>query len=168
MAQELDCIIRTGSFTFHFGREALGSGKDGVFLVYEPSSSSRLPASTHSPQQEMGEPQQELQTDLEKVRKEKWNYEQIADFVRKLGFMDKQKGDQNIKHFLHLSQVSYSYHTYLSQLIIIQTPVSLYRGTHDSLLHISRNVGTITTQLAMENYYSHACVRMFLLSSVPL
>lgn len=119
MAQELDCIIRTGSFTFHFGREALGSGKDGVFLVYEPSSSTHLPAPTHSPQQEMGEPHQELQTDLEKVRKERWNYEQIADFVRKLGFMDKQKGDQNIKHFLYLSQVSYIAITctYLSQLL---------------------------------------------------
>ncbi len=34
------------------------------------------------------------------------NIEQVKDFVRKLGFMDKEKeGGDKIKHFLHLSQV---------------------------------------------------------------
>ena len=40
------------------------------------------------------------------VRIERWNSEQIGDFVRKLGFMDKEKeGGDRIKHFLHLTQV---------------------------------------------------------------
>ena len=37
---------------------------------------------------------------------ESMNMEQVKDFVRKLGFMDKEKeGGDKIKHFLHLSQV---------------------------------------------------------------
>ena len=39
---------------------------------------------------------------------ERWNTEQIGDFVRKLGFLDKEKdkgeGDK-IKHFLHVNEV---------------------------------------------------------------
>ena len=40
--------------------------------------------------------------------REKLNLEQIGDFVRKLGFVDKdnEKGGNNIKHFLHLNKVS--------------------------------------------------------------
>ena len=35
-----------------------------------------------------------------------WNLEQIGDFVRKLGFLDKDEGkDDDIKNFLHLNQV---------------------------------------------------------------
>jgi hypothetical protein len=36
------------------------------------------------------------------------NGEQIRDFVRKLGFLDKDKDDEKIKHFLHLNQVSHN------------------------------------------------------------
>ena len=39
---------------------------------------------------------------------ERWNTEQIGDFVRKLGFLDKEKdkeGGDKIKHFLHVSEV---------------------------------------------------------------
>jgi hypothetical protein len=39
---------------------------------------------------------------------ERWNTEQIGDFMRKLGFLDKEKdkgeGDK-IKHFLHVNEV---------------------------------------------------------------
>ena len=46
---------------------------------------------------------------------ESMNIEQVKDFVRKLGFMDKEKeGGDKIKHFLHLSQVllvNIIYHT---------------------------------------------------------
>lgn len=38
---------------------------------------------------------------------QRWNSEQIADFVRKLGFLDSQKeGGDNIRKFLHLNSVS--------------------------------------------------------------
>ena len=39
---------------------------------------------------------------------EQWNTEQIGDFVRKLGFLDKEKdkeGGDKIKHFLHINEV---------------------------------------------------------------
>lgn len=39
---------------------------------------------------------------------ERWNTEQIGDFVRKLGFLDKEKdreGGDKIKHFLHVNEV---------------------------------------------------------------
>ena len=37
---------------------------------------------------------------------ESWNQEQIGDFVRKLGFLDKDEEKGDIKHFLHLHQVN--------------------------------------------------------------
>lgn len=38
---------------------------------------------------------------------ERWNSEQINDFVRKLGFLDTEKaGGEKIKHFLHINEVS--------------------------------------------------------------
>ena len=38
---------------------------------------------------------------------QRWNSEQIADFVRKLGFLDtKQEGGDMIRKFLHLNSVS--------------------------------------------------------------
>jgi hypothetical protein len=47
---------------------------------------------------------------------ERWNTEQIGDFVRKLGFLDKEKdkgeGDK-IKHFLHVNEV----HVYMYMCI---------------------------------------------------
>lgn len=44
---------------------------------------------------------------LDKQREEKMNSEQVRDFVRKLGFVDKdKKGGNQIKQFLHLYQVS--------------------------------------------------------------
>ena len=43
---------------------------------------------------------------------ERWNTEQIGDFVRKLGFLDKEKdkeGGDKIKHFLHVNEVNSRY-----------------------------------------------------------
>ena len=41
---------------------------------------------------------------------QRWTSEQIADFVRKLGFLDvKKEGGDLIKHFLHLNSVSHSH-----------------------------------------------------------
>ncbi len=46
------------------------------------------------------------QRDEVEAQAENMNIEQVKDFVRKLGFMDKEKeGGDKIKHFLHLSQV---------------------------------------------------------------
>jgi hypothetical protein len=111
VSQELDSIIRTGKFTFHLGDEQLGSREGEMFLEYEPSSAQLLaPVTSPAPQQDPAEPRYlftESHPELGRVRKERWNSEQIRDFVRKLGFMDteREEGGVRIKHFLHLSQV---------------------------------------------------------------
>ena len=69
----------------------MGSNKGQLLLEYEPA----------SPQIEGAE--------RGTVHRERWNSEQIGDFVRKLGFVDKsndKEGDASIKHFLNLNQVS--------------------------------------------------------------
>ncbi len=94
MAQNLSSITETGHFTFHL--------KDQwqMFLEYEPSTQQLLTPSsgvaTDTPE------------DAGKVRQETWNNEQIGDFVRKLGFLDKDKeeGGGHITLFLHFNQAS--------------------------------------------------------------
>ena len=83
------------------GTEEFGSGKGELFLEYEP-----LPSPS---EREMGDHEvKRLQATQAKMRSEKWNREEIGDFVRKLGFMDidKDEGGDKIKHFLRLNQVS--------------------------------------------------------------
>ena len=96
MENELDCIIGTGKYTFHLGGEESGSGQGRMFLDYDFHDTSHSPAEA------------EFRTDPGKVRRE-MSDEQIRDFVRKLGFLDKDKDEdvaKKIKHFLYLSQVS--------------------------------------------------------------
>ena len=51
---------------------------------------------------------------------ERWNTEQIGDFVRKLGFLDKEKdkeGGDKIKHFLHINEVHVHVHVHMHLVI---------------------------------------------------
>lgn len=86
MDETLRCIMSTGRYLLCFDKED-GVGKGQMHLHYEPTSLLKV-------------------KDCE-IHKEKWNSEQIRDFVRKLGFMDKQKADGGgqIKRFLSLNQV---------------------------------------------------------------
>ena len=103
MAKELECIINTGHYMFQ-GNEA-GSSRGQILLKYEPFST-QLPALLPSTnQQEVTERQRPslipLQSQLSEL-----NAEQIGDFVRKLGFINKEKeGGKQIKWFIHLNQV---------------------------------------------------------------
>ena len=103
VAQELECIISTGSYTFNLGGEEVGNGKGEMLLEYEAAASAPLPP-TATPTLEKSESQAMLGGSR---KKERWTGEQIGDFLRKLGFMDvdKNKGGDKIKDFLHLSQV---------------------------------------------------------------
>lgn len=111
VGEELCCIINTGCYTFSLGEEELGSG-EGIFLEYEPSTTQSLSLSTSLGE----EPQDEHCGAVGKVRREKWNSEQIGDFVRKLGFIVIDNEDleklgldvtrEQIKDFLYLNQVS--------------------------------------------------------------
>lgn len=71
-----------------------------MLLEYQP----RLPALKEG-DTETPHIQVESSTEME-ARKEVWNLEQIGDFVRKLGFLDKEKeGGDKIKQFLYFNQV---------------------------------------------------------------
>lgn len=101
----MQSIMSTGSYTFHLevdpgveSGEDLGGGVKGqLYLEYEPFFS--CSGDSHGVQNGI--------SDVGKgPRKERKNREQINDFLRKLGFMDKEKeGGDLIKQFLHLSQV---------------------------------------------------------------
>ena len=83
--------MKTGSYTFHFHEEEI-VGK--MLLQYEATSTQLCT----SP----------VKTEMNKPRIEQWTSEQIGDFVRKLGFLDKDEDDNDegdIKRFLHLDQV---------------------------------------------------------------
>ena len=105
VAKELECIMDTGSYTFHLGvdsgvelGEDLGGGVKGqLYLEFEPfSTSSKSIGGSHNG----------LSGSMKGPRRERKSREQINDFLRKLGFMDKEKeGGDLIKQFLHLSQV---------------------------------------------------------------
>ena len=60
-------------------------------------------------EQKVEQKSSDVKTEIRKPPKqEQWNLEQIGDFVRKLGFMDTEKeGGEKIKHFRHISAVSY-------------------------------------------------------------
>ena len=100
----------------------MGSGKGQMFLEYVPSSAQgHLLTPTSDPQQ-VAMPSSSLGVEFQgdKVRREKWNREQIGDFVRKLGFLDKDKeGGDRIKHFLRLSQVSHAHIPHPSSLPLL-------------------------------------------------
>ena len=121
MAQDLDCITRTGFYLFHL-TEDTGEGEAEIFLEYSPSSSGQQPFSFPSQPSSLEDPEarpitaaqlsearsgSEDFTGVPRVPKaERWNSEQINDFVRKLGFLDTEtKQGEAIKNFLHINEV---------------------------------------------------------------
>ena len=94
MAQDLSSIIKTGHYCFEMKQD---TSQWQMFLEYEPIT---VQFSTPS---EMATESTER---FGKVRLEKWSGEQIDDFVRKLGFLDKEKeeGRERIIAFLHFNQ----------------------------------------------------------------
>ena len=91
VANELDCIMRTGHYINQYKEGEIGT-KGKMLLEFDVTTSL-----------------QATQEDLDTPRKEKWTSQQISDFVRKLGFMDKDRDSEKgrlIIHFLHTNQVS--------------------------------------------------------------
>ena len=125
VAKELECIIETGNYTFWLGVwpgvELYGGIKAQLFLEFKPysitSSSTNTSSSTSSTANTTSSSNVQIpavshqeggvsQDNHAHRRMERKTGEQIEDFVRKLGFMDKEKEEGNsIKQFLHLSQV---------------------------------------------------------------
>ena len=88
VARELDCVLKTGHYEFVF-TSAAERTKGTLELIYRPMIVAYV--------EEGG---------AAEVVTQRWNKEQINDFVRKLGFLDSEgaAGDK-INHFLHLHQV---------------------------------------------------------------
>lgn len=119
VAKELDCIITTGKYLFL--SLDISTSRTELMLEYSPSHSHQSPPPPH-PQPSSLEDQEVPQVrvfprvisrlnsqngpEVVGVNAERWNGEQISDFVRKLGFLDTEKeGGDTIKHFLHVNEV---------------------------------------------------------------
>ena len=95
MAKELDCIIATGNYLF----QTPDTSSRGAELILEYSPSQQFNPTSLSQPSNPEDP--ELRTSVQR-----WNSEQISDFVRKLGFLDTEKeGGDKIKEFLHVNEV---------------------------------------------------------------
>ena len=107
MAKELDIILKTGSYSFKLPID----GAVQMTLEYTPSASQTTSITDGKTSGGLGivsQTEPKLEVIFPKPPKqEQWNFEQIGDFVRKLGFMDTEKeGGDRIKHFRHISGVS--------------------------------------------------------------
>ena len=93
MARDLSHVLDTGYYQFVFGSTPTGVSPT-IQLKYRPLTSlSEVGGETGVPS-------------AEDVVEQKWNEEEIEDFVRKLGFLDAEGSDGDlINHFLHLNQV---------------------------------------------------------------
>ena len=117
MTNELDCIIETGHYLFN-----TSSGVKELMLEYNPSPSHQSSPSPSQPSnvkdpkavtchvQTFPHLQQESQCEhgtevTQVVNVQRWNHEQIGDFVCKLGFLDMEEIGDKIKHFLHVNEV---------------------------------------------------------------
>ena len=99
VAKELDCIITTGNYLF-LTPDASSSGAE-LMLEYSPS-----PLHQFVPPPPFLSSQPSSLKDQDVVNMQRWNSEQISDFVRKLGFLDAEKENGNrIKDFLHVNEV---------------------------------------------------------------
>lgn len=93
VAKELDCIISTGNYLF----QTPDTSSRGPELILEYSPSQQFTS--------LSQPSNQEDPELG-MNKQRWNSEQIGDFVRKLGFLDsEQDGGDKIKHFLHVNEV---------------------------------------------------------------
>ena len=103
MATDFDSIIESGHYQFEFSSEGIG-----LSLQHCPAASAQIvpPSQPFSLDDELLQrPKALMQSDRDSSGKERWSKEQIDDFVRKLGFLDAERGGDKIKQFLHLNEV---------------------------------------------------------------
>jgi len=121
VSNELECIMKTGQFklvimpkritgTSKMDHESTIEHNSGVFLDYEPAREVYL---QRRRLQTLSESHDDFLLPVVHVERqfscisERWNNEQIDDFVRKLGFLEAQSVDvdQRVKLFQQLNQV---------------------------------------------------------------
>ena len=109
VAKELEKVLDIGYYTFK-----LIDGEAQISLEFIPLANqitgeiadSRVSALAPDKALKFQSSQSSTVSKGKRLKKEQWNSEQIRDFVRKLGFMDTEKGRKDIKHFRHISAVS--------------------------------------------------------------
>ena len=111
VAKELECIMETGGYVFVLGLSS--AFKDDCFEGKKSQICLKYVA--HSQLHQKNSDKSSLNNNVEKPalknirakHSQCLNNEQINEFLRKLGFIDKEKkeGDHCIKQFLYLSQV---------------------------------------------------------------
>ena len=111
VSHELDCIFKTGCYRYvlssHGGRNTIQ-----MSLEYQAASTAKKPPEVF--RQESTSSGLSFDEDMEHVSQqeetgiimEKWGSEQITDFVRKLGFVESTKDEEQIHFFLHLNEVA--------------------------------------------------------------
>ena len=121
VAKELHSIIKSGYYLFYNS-----SNVTELTLEYTPSASDQSSPSSSLPSSQPSslgdveavpplmqtfphvvlQPESQNRHETQGVNLQRWSSEQISDFVRKLGFLDKTKdGGDKIKHFLHVNEV---------------------------------------------------------------
>lgn len=101
---ELDRIIQTGFYIFTLSPDTIsGATSTQVMLEFRTS----------------------MAVEMRLTNFEKWNMDQIGDFVRKLEFLDKE-GDK-IKHFLQVNKVNNDY-TYR----LVNIGIQIYMHVHNA------------------------------------
>ena len=110
VANELDHILDTGIFNFTFSSDE--SSTADIILVYQPSQPVTAQPDTDSIGSLGDRERSPLDRGSTLIVDQHWNSEHIADFVRKLGFLDTEReGGDRIKFFIHLNSVSLNKNT---------------------------------------------------------
>jgi len=108
VSHELDCIFETGYYRYVFS--SLG-GKNTIqmYLKYRAASAVKKPPEVYRQEStSSGLSLDDVELDTEQMETEimeKLGSEQITDFVRKLGFIESKKHEEQIQLFQQLNEV---------------------------------------------------------------
>ena len=112
VSHELDCIFKTGYYRYVFSSHG-GKNTIQMYLKYQAASAAKKPPEVYRQEStSSGLSLDEVELDTECVPQqmeteimEKLGSEQITDFVRKLGFMESKKHEEQIQLFQQLNEV---------------------------------------------------------------
>ena len=117
VAKELDKILETGYYSFELPidgearmtLEYTPCGKQTLIMDDSINDRATVPESDSTILTQIDQPVDVEESVGIETKQEQWNFEQISDFVRKLGFMSTEKeGGEKIKQFRYISDVSLS------------------------------------------------------------
>jgi len=108
VSHELDCIFKTGYYHYVFSSHG-GKNTIQMYLEYQATTAVKIPPEVYRQEStSSGLSLDEVELDTEQMETEimeKLGGEQITDFVRKLGFVESKKHEEQIQLFLQLNEV---------------------------------------------------------------